>query len=207
MFDKWKNSNKRYRNAKSFWWSYDFTEYSGDIGCLQTLDGNWRIAVGSDLWDECESMYQLTKSSFLIWSAKSGTIINMASIAGLIAGGGGIAYTSAKHAIVGFTKQLALDYAGQGIRVKGIAPGAIQHQWMRLIWRERWDGRVGGKWNTSQAMGTAGRSSWADVISCLSSSKLHTRNDHPNRRRMVVKITLCFSSFCMIKLKRNNGWW
>lgn len=50
----------------------------------------------------------------------------MASIAGLIAGGGGIAYTSAKHAIVGFTKQLALDYAGQGIRVKGIAPGAIQ---------------------------------------------------------------------------------
>ena len=45
---------------------------------------------------------------------------------GFVAGGGGIAYTSAKHAIVGFTKQLALDYAGQGIRVKGIAPGAIQ---------------------------------------------------------------------------------
>lgn len=37
-----------------------------------------------------------------------------------------IAYTTAKHAIVGFTKQLALDVADQGISVKGIAPGAIQ---------------------------------------------------------------------------------
>ena len=44
----------------------------------------------------------------------------------MCAGGGGIAYTTAKHAIVGFTKQLALDVADQGISVKGIAPGAIQ---------------------------------------------------------------------------------
>lgn len=56
----------------------------------------------------------------------NGTIITMTSIAGLVAGGGGVAYTMSKHALVGFIKQLALDYAAQGIHVNGIAPGAIE---------------------------------------------------------------------------------
>ncbi|OCS86984.1 3-oxoacyl-ACP reductase [Caryophanon latum] len=57
---------------------------------------------------------------------KSGIIINMASIAGMIAGGGGAAYTASKHAVIGYTKQLSYDYCKEGIRVNGIAPGAIQ---------------------------------------------------------------------------------
>ncbi|KOS69064.1 3-ketoacyl-ACP reductase [Lysinibacillus contaminans] len=57
---------------------------------------------------------------------KSGVIVNMASIAGLVAGGGGAAYTASKHAIVGYTKQLDLDYCREGIRANAIAPGAIQ---------------------------------------------------------------------------------
>ncbi len=59
---------------------------------------------------------------------KSGVIINMASVAGLIAGGGGVAYTTSKHAIVGLTKQLALDEAQHGIQVAAIAPGASIHR-------------------------------------------------------------------------------
>lgn len=57
---------------------------------------------------------------------KSGIIINMCSIASFLAGGGGSAYTSSKHALAGFTRQLALDYANQGIQVFGIAPGAVK---------------------------------------------------------------------------------
>lgn len=57
---------------------------------------------------------------------KRGTIINTASIASLVAGGGGAAYTAAKHALAGYTKQLALDYAEDGIHINAIAPGAIQ---------------------------------------------------------------------------------
>ncbi|ARF16465.1 3-oxoacyl-ACP reductase [Sporosarcina ureae] len=57
---------------------------------------------------------------------KSGVIVNMASIAGLVAGGGGAAYTASKHAIVGYTKQLDMDYCREGIRANAIAPGAIQ---------------------------------------------------------------------------------
>lgn len=50
----------------------------------------------------------------------------MCSIASFMAGGGGAAYTSSKHALAGFTRQLALDYAKAGIQVFGIAPGAVQ---------------------------------------------------------------------------------
>ena len=57
---------------------------------------------------------------------KSGIIINMCSIASFIAGGGGAAYTSSKHALAGFTRQLALDYAKDCIQIFGIAPGAVQ---------------------------------------------------------------------------------
>lgn len=57
---------------------------------------------------------------------KTGVIINMCSIAGLVAGGGGIAYTASKHAVAGFTKQLALDYAKDNIKINAIAPGAIK---------------------------------------------------------------------------------
>lgn len=56
----------------------------------------------------------------------SGIIINMCSIASSLAGAGGHAYTSSKHALAGFTKQLALDYAEQGVQVFGIAPGAVK---------------------------------------------------------------------------------
>lgn len=57
---------------------------------------------------------------------KAGIIIDMCSVASFLAGGGGSAYTASKHALAGFTKQLALDYADQGIQVFGIAPGAVQ---------------------------------------------------------------------------------
>lgn len=55
-----------------------------------------------------------------------GVIITMCSIASKTAGGGGAAYTSSKHALMGLTKQMALDYAGTGVQIFGIAPGAVQ---------------------------------------------------------------------------------
>jgi NAD(P)-dependent dehydrogenase (short-subunit alcohol dehydrogenase family) len=56
---------------------------------------------------------------------QKGVIINTASISSFVAGGGGAAYTSSKHAVLGFTKQLAFDYGKHGIRANAICPGAI----------------------------------------------------------------------------------
>jgi NAD(P)-dependent dehydrogenase (short-subunit alcohol dehydrogenase family) len=56
---------------------------------------------------------------------KKGVIINTASISSFVAGGGGAAYTSSKHALLGFTRQLAFDYGKHGIRANAICPGAI----------------------------------------------------------------------------------
>jgi 3-oxoacyl-[acyl-carrier protein] reductase len=55
-----------------------------------------------------------------------GSIINFSSNAGLRGGAGGIAYTTSKHAVIGFTRQMAAAYGKQGIRVNAIAPGMIQ---------------------------------------------------------------------------------
>lgn len=57
--------------------------------------------------------------------AGHGKIVNMASVAGLVAMGGGTTYTMSKHAIVGLTRQLACEYGLQGIRVNAICPGPI----------------------------------------------------------------------------------
>jgi 3-oxoacyl-[acyl-carrier protein] reductase len=55
-----------------------------------------------------------------------GAIINVASTAGLNGGNGGAAYTTSKHGVIGFTRQLCFDYARQGIRCNVICPGAVE---------------------------------------------------------------------------------
>lgn len=95
-------------------------------GFAKTLD------TDEALWDRI--MNTNVKGMFFVTNAilphmlekKSGVLVNMASIAGLVGGGGGAAYTASKHAVVGYTKQVDLDYCREGIRANAIAPGAIQ---------------------------------------------------------------------------------
>tara|TARA_R110002072_G_scaffold124268_4_gene259740 strand:- start:989 stop:1753 length:765 start_codon:yes stop_codon:yes gene_type:complete len=73
------------------------------------------------------SLYRVTSKVLPhMLEQKYGVIVNISSGAGLIGGGGGIGYTSTKHAVIGFTKQLNAEFGLKGIRANAIAPGLIQ---------------------------------------------------------------------------------
>lgn len=55
-----------------------------------------------------------------------GVIVNMSSVAGLIGVTHRPAYTATKHAVIGLTKNLAVDLAPFGIRVNAVAPGTVR---------------------------------------------------------------------------------
>ncbi len=54
-----------------------------------------------------------------------GSIVNTASIAGLRGGAEMSPYCASKHAVIGFSRSAAIEYAQQGIRVNAICPGSV----------------------------------------------------------------------------------
>jgi NAD(P)-dependent dehydrogenase (short-subunit alcohol dehydrogenase family) len=58
-------------------------------------------------------------------SQKAGSIINISSVQGLVAGRSSVAYTTIKHALIGFTRSVACDYGPHNVRCNALCPGAI----------------------------------------------------------------------------------
>jgi len=90
---------------------------------LDTDEELWDRIIGINL----TGVYRVTRALLpSMLEAGGGSIVNTCSIAGLVAGGGGTAYTASKHGVLGLTRQLAFDYGQQGIRVNCICPGAVE---------------------------------------------------------------------------------
>ncbi|MGP6204641.1 SDR family NAD(P)-dependent oxidoreductase [Microbacterium sp. F2] len=125
-------------------------ESSQALGGVDTLVNNAGILDGyaplldtsEELWDrilgvDLKSLFLMTRATLpLMLESGAGTVINMSSIAGFVARGGGAAYTSAKHGVIGFTKQLSADYGRAGIRANAICPGAVETSMTRQILAE-----------------------------------------------------------------------
>ena len=82
-----------------------------------------------------------------------GAIVNNASIAGLLGFNGMSVYTASKHAVVGLSRNAALEYAQQGIRVNAVAPGPIETEMYDRFANDE----VRAQINMMVPMGRAGR--------------------------------------------------
>lgn len=59
-------------------------------------------------------------------SEGGGSIVNMSSICGLVGQSGTAGYVATKHAIIGLTKTIALEYGNQGIRCNAVCPTYVK---------------------------------------------------------------------------------
>lgn len=90
---------------------------------LDTTDEQWDLIFNINL----KAIFQISNLVLphMIERGK-GNIVNIASIAGLVAQMGGAAYTASKHGVVGYTKHLAAVYSAKGVKINAIAPGTIR---------------------------------------------------------------------------------
>jgi 2-keto-3-deoxy-L-fuconate dehydrogenase len=62
-----------------------------------------------------------------------GTIVNVASVAGLVGLANRAAYCASKGAVIALTRALAIDHVRQGIRVNAVCPGTVDSPWVRRL--------------------------------------------------------------------------
>jgi 3-oxoacyl-[acyl-carrier protein] reductase len=92
-------------------------------GALATMPvENWHNVINTNL----NGTFNLTRSAITsLMKRRTGIIINIASIAGVYGNPRQTNYSAAKAGMIGFTKALAKEVAGYGVRVNAIAPGFI----------------------------------------------------------------------------------
>jgi NAD(P)-dependent dehydrogenase (short-subunit alcohol dehydrogenase family) len=67
---------------------------------------------------------------------KSGSVINIASIGGIVAVRERLAYTTTKFAVVGLTKAMALDHSATGVRFNCICPGRVETPFVQGVLKQ-----------------------------------------------------------------------
>ena len=118
---------------------------TADFGQLDVMVNNAGIvgAVGSIIETPVEAfdatMAILARAVFLgmkhagrvMVPQRSGSIVSLASTAGVVGGLGPHVYTMAKHGVVGLTKSAASEFSQYGVRVNAVAPGPFKSRMMR----------------------------------------------------------------------------
>lgn len=109
-----------------------------EAGCIDALVNNAgvtrdNLALRMSLEDWETVLRTNLTSAFLVSKAaarhmikkRSGSIVNMSSVVGIMGNGGQANYAASKAGLIGFTKSLARELSSRGVRVNAIAPGFI----------------------------------------------------------------------------------
>ena len=62
----------------------------------------------------------------MMLARRSGSIVNVASVAGLVGVADRAAYNASKHGLIGLTRTLAAEWGGRGVRVNAVCPGWVK---------------------------------------------------------------------------------
>src|SRR3954467_5563806 len=93
---------------------------------------NLLLRMTAEQWDDVmninlKSVFNMTKQVIRpMMKAKSGSIINMSSVIGLMGNAGQGSYAASKAGILGFTKSVAKELGSRNIRCNAIAPGFVE---------------------------------------------------------------------------------
>ena len=89
---------------------------------MRMKDDEWDSVVDTNL----KSVYRMSKACLrAMMKAKTGRIINIASVVGVSGNAGQTNYAAAKAGMIGFTKSLAQEIGSRGVTVNAVAPGFI----------------------------------------------------------------------------------
>lgn len=92
---------------------------------------NVLLRMKEEEWDQViavnlKGTFNFTRAAIkVMMRKKSGKIINIASITGMMGNAGQANYSASKAGVIGFTKAIAREYADRGITVNAVAPGFI----------------------------------------------------------------------------------
>jgi 2-keto-3-deoxy-L-fuconate dehydrogenase len=128
----------------------------GHVGTMETTRGTDLDALYAV---NVRGVFNVTKV-FLpdMLSRRSGAIVNMASVGGVVGIPDRLAYCTTKFAVVGLTKSMALDHAASGVRVNCICPGRVETPFVAARLREYPDPHQAYRqMSATQAVGRMGR--------------------------------------------------